>query len=134
MDARQPLTEDELNKLADGVDPNDLGRPFDAEELALIDQLRAVRSLGKGPAFFSRGDQYARNRREPRGDRRIDHEGKKVGPAWKDKTVFKDEDCKVVDLEATRYERAKGYLVRRQISGNRFSNFKKLGRAARILG
>lgn len=134
MDTRQPLTEAELDKLANGVDPKDLGRAFDAEELALIEQLRAVRSLGRGPAFFTRGDQFARNRRHPRGDRRVDHEGKKVGPTWRDKVVFKDDDCKVVDLEATRYERAKAYLVRRSLSGNRFSNFKKLGRAARLLG
>lgn len=95
----------------------DIGRPFDAEELQLIEQLKR---LGKGPALFVRGDPHARSRRHPRGDRRINEKGEKIGPVWAEKD--------------TPYDRAKAYLLRRKLSGNRASNLKKLTKAARLLG
>lgn len=112
------------------VDPNDVGRAFDAEELELIRQLKQAT---KGPARFQRQDPFNRNRRHPRGDRRMNDKGERIGASWRDPVVFKDDDNKVVDLEATRFERARSYLVRRGMGANRASNLKKLNKAARLL-
>jgi len=129
---REPLTEAELTSIKAGIDPRDLGREFDVEELELIETLRRLNRM-KGSARFERHDPFNRHRRTPRGDRRTNLKGEKIGPAWADAVVFKDDESKVVDLEATRYERARAYLVRRGMQANRVSNLKKLGKAARIL-
>lgn len=126
------MTEAELDKILAGVDPNDLGRPFSQEELGLIAEIQALARSRKGPSTFVRHDQYARHRRNPRGDRhKVD--GKKVGPRWAHDVVFKDDDNKVVDIEATNFQRARRYLLTRRLPANRASNLKKLGKAARIL-
>lgn len=129
---RKTLSKEEIASLMAGIDPADLGREFDAEELDLIRTLRELTRV-KGPARFQRHDPFARNRRFPRGDRRKNREGKKIGPVWRDGIVFKDEENKVVDLEATRLEQARLYLIRRAMPANRSSSFKKLSKAARIL-
>lgn len=131
-EAGHTLSPDEISKIIAGVDPRDIGRPFDAEELELIRMIQNMNRI-KGPARFQRHDPYARHRRNPRGDRhKVD--GKLVGPVWNQAVVFKDDDNKVVDLEATRFERARQYLIRRRLPANRASSFKKLAKAARILG
>lgn len=127
-----PLTDDEILAIKAGVDPNDLGRPFDQEELDAISLLQRLAKT-KGPATFSRVDPYARNRRHPRGDRRTNLKGEKIGPVWNELVVFQDDENKIVDLEQTRFERARQYLLRRRLHGNRATSFKKLSKAARIL-
>lgn len=126
------MHEPDMEKVLAGVDPNDIGREFDAEELELIRTLQGLRAM-RGPATFVRSDPFARDRKFARGDRRTDREGKKVGPTYRDAIVFQDEENTVVDLDATRFERARQYLARRRLPAGRASNLKKLGRAARIL-
>ena len=124
------MDEKALEAAKTGIDPNDIGRPFDEEELELIRRLKAAT---RGPAEFARYDPFSRRRRHPRGDRRLNAKGERIGPAWNDAVVFKDDDNKVIDLEATRFERARNYLVGKKLLGNRASNIKKLGKANRIL-
>lgn len=130
-EAGNRLSPDEISKIIAGVDPRDIGRPFDAEELELIRMIQGMNRI-KGPPRFQRHDPYARHRRVPRGDRHK-VEGKLVGPNWSQAVVFQDDDNKVVDLEATRFEQARQYLLRRRLHANRVTSFKKLGKAARIL-
>ena len=126
------LTDAEISALKSGIDPNDLGRDFDAEELELISTLQNLQRI-KGPAQFSRVDPFNRNRRAPRGDRRTNAKGDRIGAIWRDPVVFKDDENKIVDLDATRFERARAYLIRRRLPANRASSFKKLAKADRIL-
>jgi hypothetical protein len=93
---------------------------FSIDELAMISQLKQAQGIA--PRSLS---PFARNRRFPRGDRRVDIEGKKIGPWWKTDPLERTGNPK--------YDRAFSYLSGRKLLGNRASNIKKLSKAARLM-